>query len=124
MRKGTGWGANAGSKGGDKRGYDYVEIMACPGECVNGGGQISRPAGFKGTDRADETDNNGRWGDREWTARVEKAYWQGLDGRGEEEVEPLAGEIRKDLASRGRGNLLRTEYRRVESEVVGLSVQW
>ncbi|KAG8905898.1 Cytosolic Fe-S cluster assembly factor nar1 [Tulasnella sp. 403] len=24
----------------DSRGYDYVEVMACPGGCVNGGGQI------------------------------------------------------------------------------------
>ena len=25
--------------------YDYVEIMACPGGCLNGGGQI-KPAMF------------------------------------------------------------------------------
>lgn len=29
---------------GEERGYDYVEVMACPGGCVNGGGQIRPPA--------------------------------------------------------------------------------
>lgn len=29
----------------EERGYDYVEVMACPGGCVNGGGQIRPPAG-------------------------------------------------------------------------------
>lgn len=27
----------------ETRGYDYVEVMACPGGCVNGGGQIRPP---------------------------------------------------------------------------------
>lgn len=27
----------------DERGYDYVEVMACPSGCVNGGGQIRPP---------------------------------------------------------------------------------
>ncbi|KAF7967854.1 hypothetical protein HWV62_32862, partial [Athelia sp. TMB] len=27
-----------------ERGYDYVEVMACPGGCVNGGGQLKPPA--------------------------------------------------------------------------------
>ena len=26
-----------------KRAYDFIEIMACPGGCVNGGGQPSSP---------------------------------------------------------------------------------
>ncbi|CCA75504.1 hypothetical protein PIIN_09487 [Serendipita indica DSM 11827] len=29
---------------GDDRSYDYVEVMACPAGCVNGGGQARRPA--------------------------------------------------------------------------------
>lgn len=43
--------ANAGAKAGaaaanaeEARGYDFVEVMACPGGCVNGGGQIRPPA--------------------------------------------------------------------------------
>lgn len=30
-------------KSGEKH-YDFIEIMACPGGCVNGGGQPSQPA--------------------------------------------------------------------------------
>jgi iron only hydrogenase large subunit-like protein len=30
----------------DNRGYDFVEVMACPGGCVNGGGQIRPPGGL------------------------------------------------------------------------------
>jgi len=26
--------------GVEEKGYDYVEVMACPGGCVNGGGQL------------------------------------------------------------------------------------
>lgn len=43
--------ANAGKlldmiKSGEKK-YDFVEIMACPGGCVNGGGQPIQPASVK-----------------------------------------------------------------------------
>lgn len=30
---------------GDEKGFDYVEVMACPSGCVNGGGQIAPPKG-------------------------------------------------------------------------------
>uniref|UniRef100_A0A8H7Y3A8 Cytosolic Fe-S cluster assembly factor NAR1 n=1 Tax=Psilocybe cubensis TaxID=181762 RepID=A0A8H7Y3A8_PSICU len=93
----TGTGA-AGRLGGVRRRtgevekkYDYVEVMACPGGCVNGGGQLKGPG-------------------KEWTRRVEAAYWR--DGEGEGEVEVI------------EGLELRTEYRGVESEVVGLAVKW
>ncbi|CAK7909486.1 cytosolic Fe-S cluster assembly factor Nar1p [[Candida] anglica] len=39
--------SRGGSNGGDTAdasACDYVEIMACPGGCINGGGQISAPA--------------------------------------------------------------------------------
>lgn len=79
----------------DKR-YDYVEVMACPGGCVNGGGQLRPPATqLKGSDaegferdwaasgvKLDDDDvgriQAGKWGDKEWTKRVEVAYWHGL----------------------------------------------
>lgn len=34
--------------------YDYVEVMACPGGCVNGGGQIGMPEGKNVKDWKDE----------------------------------------------------------------------
>ncbi|CAN6675035.1 cytosolic Fe-S cluster assembly factor Nar1p [Trichomonascus vanleenenianus] len=39
--------------------YDYVEVMACPGGCINGGGQIGRPDSVS---------------DKEWRAHTEKLY--------------------------------------------------
>jgi iron only hydrogenase large subunit-like protein len=85
------------------RGYDYVEVMACPGGCVNGGGQIkapSRPLYSQSTVPSTVNTEDGsarkwqdsgvvnaaepdmmaseRWGDKEWVKRVETAYWSGL----------------------------------------------
>lgn len=34
--------------------YDYVEVMACPGGCVNGGGQIGMPTGKNAKEWRDE----------------------------------------------------------------------
>ncbi|PWN26806.1 iron hydrogenase [Jaminaea rosea] len=54
MRRGRGGAAGvaATANGGaspeeeeEARGYDYVEVMACPSGCVNGGGQIRPPTG-------------------------------------------------------------------------------
>ncbi|KAG8815203.1 hypothetical protein FRC17_000832 [Serendipita sp. 399] len=59
---------------GEDRPYDYVEVMACPAGCVNGGGQIRRSAsntsgGVEETMNLVNGDTAGmgsRWGDREW----------------------------------------------------------
>lgn len=88
-----------------ERGYDYVEVMACPGGCINGGGQLRPPAPVAMRDSegyardwaaegvaqppapitADIDDGGlktqgyaGKWGDKEWTKQVEEAYWSGL----------------------------------------------
>lgn len=37
--------SDVSSAGDEERGYDYVEVMACPGGCVNGGGQLRPPTG-------------------------------------------------------------------------------
>ena len=76
--------------------YDYVEVMACPGGCVNGGGQLRPPAPSDGADaegfkrdweadgvKLDDDDfgriqgQNAKWGDKEWTKKVEAVYWHG-----------------------------------------------
>lgn len=79
----------------EERGYDYVEVMACPGGCVNGGGQLrppptltlAAPEPIVQTRIADaDTDagldamvqNSARWGDKAWVKRVEAAYWHDL----------------------------------------------
>ncbi|KAA1472902.1 iron hydrogenase [Dentipellis sp. KUC8613] len=181
------------------RAYDYVEVMACPGGCVNGGGQLRPPAGWgEGRDEegfrrdwgasgvsggvdggvdggagdviAGGGGPSARWGDREWTKAVEAAYWDGqasaatgpvlnrdplpptppaspkvgsLEEARRREADALAGKVLTDLcegaggsgdgswgrvmdsdAEEKRRRLFRTQYRAVESEVVGLAVKW
>jgi len=96
---------------------------------------------------------NAKWGDKEWTKRVEKAYWHDLPtppaspklgAIGEDrESDSLAAQILVDLchpkvpvgeagwgavmddeAESLRRSLFRTQYKAVESEVVGLAVKW
>lgn len=51
----TGNGSSNSSQAlSDPSQYDYVEVMACPGGCVNGGGQIGMPAGKNARDWKDE----------------------------------------------------------------------
>ncbi|KAF2223134.1 iron hydrogenase [Elsinoe ampelina] len=70
-------------------GYDYVEVMACPGGCTNGGGQVKvgdvreLRGEMKGTGEGDlETDVGGQ---REWLGVVDEAYFSGGTSDGEEE---------------------------------------
>ncbi|KAI0675100.1 iron hydrogenase [Trametes maxima] len=172
----------------EERGYDYVEVMACPGGCVNGGGQLRPPAPAQVQAASANTDAEGfarnwadsgvkmdvdeplpaapvgpKWGDREWTRKVEAAYWHTLptppptppaDGAtpvfGQKGVsvfdyaDELAGRVLVEMtgavstaegkngwmstldgpAEGRRQQLFRTQYRAVESEVVGLAVKW
>lgn len=175
-RKGNGAG------GASDKGYDYVEVMACPGGCVNGGGQLRPPAATPGKDaegferdweangvKLDGEDagriqgQGAKWGDKEWTKQVEVAYWHGLptppaslsperreiahdrviraDTR-MAEVDAFAARVLREMcrvegdggrgwmdgldetAEKRRQSLFRTQYRAVESEVVGLAVKW
>lgn len=77
-----------------ERGYDFIEVMACPSGCVNGGGQIAPPKhplpikvdkegmplveGAEGEYKivTDEKDGHRLLSGKEWTARVEELYWQ------------------------------------------------
>lgn len=162
----------------EEKGYDYVEVMACPSGCVNGGGQL-RPvrADKQQTDaegfsrdwsesgvRVDAEESlpsapiSAKWGDREWTKKVEAAYWRTLPtppptppaegspispGTTFEYADELAGPVLREIAKAGpvvgkvgwmtqldekaeerRQRLFRTQYRAVESEVIGLAVKW
>lgn len=156
------------------RGYDYVEVMACPGGCINGGGQIKPPLRVS-LPLAPEIDSEGyrrdweqdgvrllnasdglpmdKWGDKEWSKRVEAVYWEGLPTPPPSPTSPtsiigsdidtFAIEVLAELckptvrpgekewgaqmneeAEERRRSLFRTQYRAVESEVVGLAVKW
>ena len=195
----TGAGGDAANSEKDK-GYDYVEVMACPGGCVNGGGQLRPPQtltppttdeeGFKrnweatGVSIGSEIPlqvqgQDAKWGNREWTKKVEEMYWSGLptpppspppqsaslssssasfgthaQPQGTDAKRRLADAIAiqvlrelcrpmlsldestpidaakawstsmDDEAEERRRELFRTQYRAVESEVVGLAVKW
>lgn len=159
----------------DEKRYHYVEVMACPGGCVNGGGQL-RSIG-KASERSEDEEGHVRgweengvsmsaggdetngvvapqgpkWGDREWTTEVEKAYWHNLPTpppsprMASDEfdyADHVALRVQADMcrpedaartrwdadmdtgAEQRRRELFRTNYRAVESEVIGLAVKW
>lgn len=144
--------AAGGEKDKEKeRGYDYVEVMACPGGCVNGGGQLKpsilpvdreeRDAeGYPRDWEESGVIQNAKWGDKEWTKRVEMAYWRNTSvGNLAKAADELVMYILEDLCPTDEGlgdvdvreenescrrRLFRTEYRAVESEVLGLAVKW
>ncbi|KAL4080371.1 iron hydrogenase [Scleroderma yunnanense] len=157
----------------EEKGYDYVEVMACPGGCINGGGQL-RPIAQASQQREDEEgyprnwnesgvemgdgESGGatagtKWGNKGWTKEVEKAYWHDLptpppspkceaDPPGDA-LDQLVVRIKVETclpndsighsgwssemdaaAERRRQGLFRTQYRAIESEVIGLAVKW
>jgi Iron only hydrogenase large subunit, C-terminal domain len=157
----------------EERGYDYVEVMACPGGCVNGGGQLKPVLNGNGTGTSVDEEGykrdwdgsgvvvggdggggevnvlqNAKWGDREWTKRVEEVYWRDRDGglgmsdyfnvdvlmervwddlvrgMGDEGMEVDGVVEEEQEREKRRRGFFRTQYRAVESEVVGLAVVW
>ncbi|KAK5120559.1 hypothetical protein LTR85_006215 [Meristemomyces frigidus] len=72
---------NAGGAGGIEGDYAYVEVMACPGGCTNGGGQIKvgdvatlRQVGGTGIENG-SIEQEMLPAQREWLAKVDEAYW-------------------------------------------------
>lgn len=67
--------------------YAYVEVMACPGGCTNGGGQVkvSEVAevrayeGVEAVNGAVVSSKPGPKEQKEWQARVDEAYFSGSD---------------------------------------------
>jgi iron only hydrogenase large subunit-like protein len=118
--------------------YDYVEVMACPGGCVNGGGQLKPRLAKTMTAATNEEAyglnweesgmmQNAKWGDREWTRLVEEAYWRTSALYDSADADILADRVLEELCGGDpdqRRDKLRTSYRAVESEVLGLAVKW
>ncbi|KAF8757313.1 Iron hydrogenase [Rhizoctonia solani] len=156
-RRVVGATARKGSQAEEPRSYDYVEVMACPAGCVNGGGQLrggARPQTTDGFDGVSESAaaRDARWGDKQLVKDVEAIYWGGVwtpppSPTGKQRApnfvlaDKLASEVLGDLcqpvstfnrwsddmdgeAESLRRTLFRTNFRPVESEVVGLAVQW
>ncbi|KAJ6625630.1 iron hydrogenase [Mycena sp. CBHHK59/15] len=139
-------GKQSGEETQTARGYDYIEVMACPGGCVNGGGQLkpitdSVQLDAEGYSRDwEETGvmQNAKWGDKEWTKKVEESYWSSGEHR-QDDADRLLNWVLDDLCLTDEGlgdvdvqaedgacrkRLFRTNYRAVESDIVGLAVKW
>lgn len=115
--------APTGSSGSD---YAYVEVMACPGGCTNGGGQIrvedARETLSQGQEKPSPHEQ------RAWLARVDEAYYS-MESDSESELgqQPsLADKEVKIHQGLGRwaeymniplSKLVYTTYRKVESDV-------
>lgn len=87
-RRPGGAGAAAGEGVKD---YAYVEVMACPGGCTNGGGQIKvgeveEVRVYEGLQQAaidSPAPKPGPKEQKEWLARVDEAYFSGSDAEDE-----------------------------------------
>ena len=80
-RKPAGGGRKPGVSGGSESEYAYVEVMACPGGCTNGGGQIKvgdvatlRQVGGTGVVNG-SPEQEVLPAQREWLGLVDEAYW-------------------------------------------------
>lgn len=133
----------------EEKKLDYVEVMACPGGCVNGGGQMKPLATGVRIDEegyprpmADEgvAEEGMRWSTKEWVAKVETVYW-GLPTP-PSSPKPDSGHLENDPSERTRMDqadhlsdaivsqvvgddpaqrweLLRTRFRKVEGDILG-----
>ncbi|ROW11483.1 hypothetical protein VMCG_01549 [Cytospora schulzeri] len=63
--------------------YSYIEVMACPGGCTNGGGQVkvSEPVVME---RNGWTANPGPEEQKQWLAQVDEAYFSASDSETED----------------------------------------
>jgi len=90
-RRPGGAGAAAGEGVKD---YAYVEVMACPGGCTNGGGQVKvqeveEVRVYEGIQQANEdapVPKPGPKEQKEWLARVDEAYFSGTDSDNDEKT--------------------------------------
>ena len=100
--------------------YTYVEVMACPGGCTNGGGQI----------RYDDeviASGLGAGTQKEWLGKVDEAYYSSTEGEenGEESGAPREEWVERfveEWESRtgvSKDKLLFTGYRKVENDLGG-----
>ncbi|KAL1792044.1 hypothetical protein ACET3X_009795 [Alternaria dauci] len=135
-------GATAAGEG--VKDYAYVEVMACPGGCTNGGGQIKvqeveEVRVYEGIQEANKDASASKPGpkeQKEWLARVDEAYFSGSDSEDETDVQANGHGLEQDvvdgisrsrmrdlmahwadLTSVNQQKLIYTSYIKVESDV-------
>jgi hypothetical protein len=85
-------GAAGAAVGEGVKDYAYVEVMACPGGCTNGGGQVKvqeveEVRVYEGLQEANEdapVPKPGPKEQKEWLARVDEAYFSGEEDSNDE----------------------------------------
>lgn len=90
--------------------YDFVEVMACPGGCLNGGAQC----------RPDE----GKETSKEMVAKLEEENRDLLDKSKNLDFEQLVQLWPEASLEETRQRLLFTQYHEVEKMTNGLAVKW
>ncbi|KAF9275561.1 hypothetical protein BGZ88_002265 [Linnemannia elongata] len=97
--------------------YHFVEVMACPSGCINGGGQLKPPG-----------DNFAAVPLKDWIAQVDGQYRNGVLARKPEEnpvLEQLYREWLGGVDTPKAREQLRTGYHAVEQNLVNpLAVKW
>ncbi|KAF2422398.1 iron hydrogenase [Tothia fuscella] len=87
--------------------YAYVEVMACPGGCTNGGGQVrvAEVQQLRSLDVASvEIAKTGPQEQREWLGRVDEAYFSASSPSGSEEEADEDDEVMDEAYMNGNGN--------------------
>ncbi|KAK8196741.1 Cytosolic Fe-S cluster assembly factor nar1 [Zalaria obscura] len=100
-------GGPAGSAAGQNMSeYVYVEVMACPGGCTNGGGQIK--VGDVGALRGSGVENGGDQevlpAQKEWLQRVDEAYYSAESEQSADDDEDGDDDVDMDGETNGNGN--------------------
>jgi len=76
--------------------YAYVEVMACPGGCTNGGGQIKLDGAIMSGRRSGEA-KPGPQEQKEWLKLVDEAYFSGDDEQESSGSDAMDAECRNDM---------------------------
>lgn len=104
-------GAAGAAAGEGVKDYAYVEVMACPGGCTNGGGQIKVSEvedmrayeGVEGTNRDTIKPKPGPKEQKEWLAKVDEAYFSGSDSE-EDKIDQDGDQEMTDVATNGHSS--------------------
>lgn len=97
--------------------YTYVEVMACPGGCTNGGGQVKFNDEIISSSAATATQ-------KEWLLKIDEAYYS-PSRQGEEELARAEGRVEAFVKNWEKTTgidsekLLFTRYRQVENDIGG-----
>ncbi|KAI8584553.1 hypothetical protein K450DRAFT_216868 [Umbelopsis ramanniana AG] len=96
--------------------YQFVEVMACPGGCINGGGQLPMSDSGETTVSA-----------KDWISHVENIYRsvEGIRPEDNEAVRALYSEWIGDVTTERAKKLLRTQYHAVTQNLANpLATVW